>query len=388
MTTSIFSTVGRIVFGNDAFDTLADEVKQLGGQRTFVVTDPGIRAAGIVDRAAEILAAAGIRHQVFDEVTADPDVAVAEESLRAAGDFAPDIVVGLGGGSALDIAKVTAALMINGGPVESYFGIAKIPRAGIPLVLVPTTAGTGSEVTSISVLSDARMNVKKGIVSPYLFARTALLDPLLTLGLPPRVTAYTGLDALVHAIESYTGRQATYLTEPLALEAIRLIARHLRKVYADGSDIEARSGMLRASLLAGMAFSNTQTAAAHACALSLGAKFHLPHGVATALMLPAVMRYNRIAAPHKFARIARSFGVPLKRLDPMLQTRRAIDAVTELMADVDFRLGIDHYGVSLDHVSELTDDAMQAVRLWNNNPRSANREQVSAIFMDSFSGGN
>jgi alcohol dehydrogenase class IV len=325
---------------------------------------------------------------VFNEVAADPEIAVAEASLLSAGEFAPDIVVGLGGGSALDIAKLTAALLTNEGAVESYFGIEQIPRPGIPLVLVPTTAGTGSEVTSISVLSDPRMKVKRGIVSTHLFAQTALLDPLLTIGLPPRVTAFTGLDALVHAIESYTGRQATYLTKPLALEAIRLIARHLRKAYADGSDLQARSGMLRASLLAGMAFSNTQTAAAHACALSLGAKFHLAHGVSTALMLPAVMRYNVIAAPQKFARIAGSFGVPLKKLDPMQQARRAIDAVAELMADVDFRLGIDHYGVSVDHVSELAGDAMQAARLWNNNPRSATREQVAAIFMDSFANAN
>jgi alcohol dehydrogenase class IV len=373
------------VFGRGALTSLGDEIRLLGGTKALVVTDPGIRAAGLLDRVVAQLETDGIAQRVFADVTPDPAIEIAEASVEAAKVFAPDVIVGFGGGSCLDIAKLTSVLLINGGPVERYFGIEQVPKPGIPLILIPTTAGTGSEVTSISVLADTRKRVKKGIVSAYLSAKTALLDPLLTLGLPPHVTVYTGLDALVHAIESYTGRQSTYLTEPLALEAVGLIARHLRKAYADGSNIDARSGMLQASLLAGMAFSNTQTAGAHACALSLGARFNLPHGVATALMLPAVMRFNSIAAPEKFARIARAFDMPLKGLTPMQRAGRAVEAVEALMCDVGFQRGIERHGVRRAHIPDLADSAMQAARLWNNNPRQAGREQVCAIFEAAFS---
>ena len=384
MTISTFNTVGRIVFGRGALASLGDEIKRLEGTRVLVVTDPGIQAAGLLDRVVERLEAAGTLYRVFSEVAPDPKIEVVDASLQAAKEFAPDLVVGFGGGSALDIAKVTAVMLTNEGPVETYFGIDRVPKPGIPLILVPTTAGTGSEVTSICVLSDAKNRVKKGIVSAHLFAKTALLDPFLTVGLPPRITVFTGLDALVHAIESYTGKQSTYLTEPLALEAVRLIARHLRAAYADGTDIDARSGMLQASLLAGMAFSNTQTAGAHACALSLGAKFDLPHGVATSLMLPAIMRFNSIATPEKFARIARAFDMPLKRLSPMQKAARAVEAVEDLMRDVGFQLGLEHYGVTREHIPDLAAGAMPAARLWNNNPRTATEEQVRTIFEDSL----
>jgi alcohol dehydrogenase class IV len=217
-----------------------------------------------------------------------------------------------------------------------------------------------------------------------MFARAVLLDPELTLGLPPHITAATGLDALIHAIESYTGRQATFITEPLAMEAIRCIAAHLRTAYARGTDLEARSGMLKASLLAGMAFANTQTAGAHACALSLGGKFHVPHGIATSLMLPAIMRFNSIAACKKYADIAEAFGENIEGLAPMDKSRKAIDGVVRLIGDVGFKLGLENYGVSREDIGDLAKGAMGAARLWNNNPRSVTEAQVRGIFADSF----
>jgi len=379
-----FNTVGRIVFGNGALASLGDEIKRLGGSRAFIVTDPGIRAAGLLDNMAAALDGTGIDYQWFTEVEPDPGIGIVDACAADARDFAPDVIIGFGGGSALDISKVVAILLTNTDPVDAYFGMELVQRPGIPLILVPTTAGTGSEVTSICVLTDTENNVKKGIVSEHLFAKTALLDPQLTRGLPPHITAYTGLDALIHAIESYTGKQSTYLTRPLALEAIRLVARHLRTAYADGTNLEAREGMLQASLLAGLAFSNTQTAAAHACALSLGARFHLPHGVATSLMLPAAMRFNAIAVPEQMSHIAEAFGMPLKGLSPMEKAARAIDAVINLIQDIGFNLGIKNYGVTREDIPGLAAGAMVAVRLWNNNPRNANEKDVQKIFEDSF----
>ena len=217
-----------------------------------------------------------------------------------------------------------------------------------------------------------------------MFARAAFVDPMLTLGLPSHITASTGLDALIHAIESYTGRKATIFTEPLAMTAIKLIAKHLRPAYADGSNITSRAGMLQGSLLAGQAFANTQTAGAHACALSLGGKFHVPHGVATSLMLPAIMRFNMIAAPEKFANIAEAFGASVDGLAPMDKARKAIDAVVRLIGDVGFKLGLENYGVKKGDVDDLAKGAMASVRLWDNNPRSATEAQVRDIFIDSF----
>ena len=284
----------------------------------------------------------------------------------------------------MDISKAAAVMHNNDGPINQYAGVNLVPRPGLPTILIPTTAGTGSEVTSIAVLSDTVNQVKVGVVSDHMFARLVLLDPELTLGLPPHITASTGLDALIHAIESYTGSQATFLTEPLAMEAIRLIGKNLRLAYADGANLEARTGMLQASLLAGMAFANTQTAGAHACALSLGGKYHLPHGVATSLMLPAVMRFNAIATPVKFANIAEAFGETLDGLSPMEKTDKAINAVERLIKDVGFKLGLENYGVKREDISMLAKGAIGAARLWKNNPRRATEEQIQQIFEDSF----
>jgi alcohol dehydrogenase class IV len=284
----------------------------------------------------------------------------------------------------MDISKAAAVMHNNEGPINQYAGVNLVPNPGLPTILIPTTAGTGSEVTSIAVLSDTANQVKVGVVSDHMFARLVLLDPELTLGLPSNITASTGLDALIHAIESYTGRQATFLTEPLAMEAIRLIGKNLRLAYVDGANVEARTGMLQASLLAGMAFANTQTAGAHACALSLGGKFHLPHGIATSLMLPAIMRFNSIAAPAKFANIAEAFGECLEGLSPMEKAEKAIVAIVRLIEDVGFELGLENYGVKQEDIPALAKGAIGAARLWNNNPRNATEKQIQQIFKDSF----
>jgi alcohol dehydrogenase class IV len=383
-TASIFQMVPKIIFGCGAVTQLGEAAKVLGASRVAVVTDPGIVQAKIHEPVLAALEEAGLNPGMFAEVEPDPKIEIVDDCLSFVQSHRADLVVGLGGGSSLDISKAAAIMSTNEGPIKKYAGVNLVPKPGLPTLLMPTTAGTGSEVTSISVLSDTMNKVKVGVVSDYMFARTVLLDPELTLGLPAHITASTGLDALIHAIESYTGCQTTFITEPLAMEAIRLIAKHLQVAYADGSNLEARSGMLKASLLAGMAFANTQTAGAHACALSLGGKFHIPHGIATSLMLPAVMRFNSIAALEKFADIAEAFGEKIEGLAPMDKARKAIDGVVRLIGDVGFQLGLENYGVGREDVDDLAKGAMVAVRLWNNNPRSATEEQVRCIFADSF----
>lgn len=382
--TSVFQTVPRIIFGCGAVEKLAEGAKALGASKVAVITDPGLVQAEVHVPVMEVLESAGLSPALFQDVEPDPKIEIVNNCLALIKSHQADFIIGLGGGSAMDISKAAAVMHNNEGPINRYAGVNLVPRQGLPTILIPTTAGTGSEVTSIAVLSDTANQVKVGVVSDHMFARLVLLDPELTLGLPPHITASTGLDALIHAIESYTGSQATFLTEPLAMEAIRLIGKNLRLAYADGSNVEARTGMLQASLLAGMAFANTQTAGAHACALSLGGKYHLPHGVATSLMLPAVMRFNAIAAPAKFANIAEAFGETLDGLSPMEKTDKAINAVERLIKDIGFKLGLENYGVKHEDIPLLSKRAIGAARLWKNNPRRATEEQIQQIFKDSF----
>jgi alcohol dehydrogenase len=380
----IFNTVRRIVSGFGSLENLGDEIKRLRGSKVFVVTDPGIKSAGLVDLLVGVLDRAKINYRFFTEVEPDPKIEVVFASLAAAKNFGPDLIIGLGGGSSLDISKVTAVMMTNAGPIEKYFGMELVPEPGIPLILVPTTAGTGSEMTSICVLSDTANKVKKGIVSEHMFARTALLDPQLTLGLPPHITAMTGMDALVHAIESYTGIRATLLTDTLNLQAICLIATNLRKAYAQGENREARENMLSASCLAGMAFSNTQNGLDHALALAIGGKFHLPHGLLTAFILPWVMEYNLLANPEKFIQIARAFGESVDGLPETSGARLSVQAIKSLLDDLGISYKMSNYGVPREEIPALAKATIGAARLIGNNPRKVLEKDVIKLLEENY----
>ena len=374
-----FETVRRVVFGYGSIENLADEVKRVKGTKVLVVTDPGIKAAGLVDIVTGVLTRANVPHKVFAEVEPDPRVEVALASFEAAKAYGPDVIVGLGGGSSLDISKVTSVLLTNEGPIEKYFGMEQVPRPGLPLILIPTTAGTGSEMTSICVLSDTKNNVKKGIVSEHMFARVALLDPQMTVGMPPKVTAMTGMDALVHAIESYVGVRASVFTDTLNLQAIRLVAANLRLAYANGDNRTARENMLHASCIAGMAFSNTQNGLDHALALAIGGRHHLPHGLLTAFILPWAMEFNLIAAPGKFIEIARAFGEKTTHLPETQAARLAVKAVKALLDDVGISYKLSSYGVPREEFAALAKATVGAVRLISNNPRKVSEADVIGI---------
>jgi alcohol dehydrogenase len=374
-----FETVQRVVFGTGAVESLPDEIKRVNGSRILVVTDPGIQSAGVLDQVTGALERAKIAFGTYAGVEADPRVEVALASADAAKAFGPDAIVGLGGGSSLDISKVTSVMLANEGPIEKYFGMELVPKPGVPVILIPTTAGTGSEMTSICVLSDTQNQVKKGIVSKHMFARTALLDPKLTLALPARVTAMTGMDALVHAVESYVGVRASVFTDTLNLQAIRLVAANLRLAYANGANLAARENMLHASCLAGMAFSNTQNGLDHALALAIGGKFHLPHGLLTAFILPWVMEYNLIAAPGKYIRIAEAFGERTQHLPETQAARLSVNAVKSLLDDLGISYKLSSYGVPREEFPALAKATVGVVRLISNNPRAVTEQDVIGI---------
>jgi alcohol dehydrogenase class IV len=381
---TLFRTTKRIIFGFGCIEKIGAEARVLKGTKVLIVTDPGIVRCGLLDPIERSLQSSGLPFAVFSEVEPDPRIEVVEKSLAFAKKQGADLVIGYGGGSSLDIAKVTSVLIANPGKMDSYFGTDLVPSPGIPLILVPTTAGTGSEATPIAILSDTKEKLKKGIVSPYLFPEVAILDPKLTIGLPPAVTAYTGMDALTHAIEAYYSVNANDLTDLFACRAMELISRNLRTAFANGENAAARSKMLEGSLLAGIAFANAGVGAVHAFAYPLGGEFHIPHGVANTLMLPYAMRYNILGNPYKFSQMARCFGENIKGLSELEGAEKAVRFVERLSEDIRVPMRLRDAGIPESAIPGLAESAMKVTRLLVNNPRRITLEDAIAIYQSAY----
>jgi alcohol dehydrogenase len=326
------------------------------------------------------LSQAGFSVSRFDEVEPDPRYEIAVQAADRTKLFGADCMVGIGGGSSLDIAKVASILATNSDPVAAYFGIDLVPKPGLPMILIPTTAGTGSEVTPIAILSDYDEKLKKGIVSPHLIPATAILDPALTLGLPPSVTAATGMDALIHAVEAYTSKNANSFTDMLALQAMSMIFANIRKVFANGRDIDARAVMLEGSFLAGLAFANAGVTAVHAFAYPIGAEFHIPHGVANSMMLAAVMEFNMSGNLPKFARMARAFGDEREGISDEQAAFSAVGALRILADDLNIPRRLSDFGVTEEDVPFLARGVMKVTRLLANNPRELTLQDAEEIY--------
>jgi alcohol dehydrogenase len=378
----LFQTTPRILMGRGALAQTADEVTRLNGRKVLIVTDKGLVAAGLASRLESVLSGAGIAWARFDAVEPDPRFEIAVQATEMAKREKADCVIGLGGGSPLDIAKVCAILATNNKPINELFGIDMVPEAGLKTILIPTTAGTGSEVTPIAILSDEHEKLKKGIVSPRLFPAVAILDPELTLGVPPEVTAATGLDALIHAVEAFTSKNANSISDVLARQAMKLIFGNIRKAYANGEDLEARANMLEGSLLAGMAFANAGVTAVHAFAYPIGAEFHIPHGVANSIMLPPVMEFNMMGNLEKFAEMAEIFGEPVDGLNQRDRARRMVKAIRELADDLRIPKHLRVFGVGEHHIPGLAQGVKKVTRLLANNPRRITQADAEDIYRE------
>lgn len=306
----------RIEFGPGVAGRLGEEAAALG-RRPLVVTDPGVAGAGLIEPLVDRLGDAGLDTCVFSGVEANPRAATVDAVASAGKEHGADLVVAIGGGSALDSGKGAAAVISHGGTIYDYEGLDMVPGPTIPVIALPTTSGTGSEVTAWSIVTDPVRSYKMAIGGAYLSPLLALVDPELTLTLPPVPTAMTGIDALTHAIESFTARCSNPVSDGLALYAVELITTNVEYAVEHGDDIEARSALLLGSLIAGIAFANADTAAVHAMAEALGGVFNVPHGVANAVCLPHVMRLNIEAVPEKTARLGRAMGLsPQNLTDP------------------------------------------------------------------------
>ncbi|ATR21637.1 NAD-dependent 4-hydroxybutyrate dehydrogenase [Roseomonas mucosa] len=376
-----FLSVPRIVVETGGLDRLGTLMAGLGAKRVAIVCDRGIVEGGLAARARSALTAAGLTARVLDGVQADPPVATVRATLAAARDFAADGVVGLGGGSSLDTAKLVALLLRSGQAVEELYGQDKAQGPRLPLIQVPTTAGTGSEVTWASVVTSER-NEKQAIYAPQLLPDIALLDAGLTLGMPPRVTAATGLDAMVHAVEAYTSRtRKNPVSDALAVKALALLGGNLRRVVADGTDLPAREAMLEGAMLAGMAFVNASVAAVHALSYPLGARFHVPHGHSNALVMGPVFRFNLPAAAEAYAELAPCL-LPGRRFASAQEAAEAfVAALEELAGSVGLETRMSQLGVTEADLPGMAEEVVGGLqRLLANNPRDMVREDVVAMY--------
>ncbi|TBL75669.1 iron-containing alcohol dehydrogenase [Paenibacillus thalictri] len=394
-----FFSTERIIFGNGSIQRLDAALKSLKAKHVLLITDPGIVKSGILSRVEQLLKSWEYELIVYDGAIPEPPIEKAVECFEfAKSQMNIDAIIGLGGGSSIDLAKIVALLLEHGGHPRQYFGENAIPHAIAPLIAIPTTAGTGSEVTSVAVVTDTQHNIKVGISNNFLRPKIALLDPELTVELPPYVTACSGIDALAHAVEAYMATDFKYIraegeilfqgsnpiSDTLALQAIQLICRNLVVAVQQGANIEARSNMLQGSLLAGMAFSNAGTAAAHALAYPLGGLTKSPHGELTGLLLPYVMSFNAEAQPKKMRSIAHALALPCDHLTNKEVAALVVRKVMELLESIGLPTKLSSIGLKRETIPEVADSALKIDRLIRNNPRTPNRDGMISLLEAAF----
>ncbi|MFP3925856.1 iron-containing alcohol dehydrogenase [Pseudomonas sp. W5-36] len=382
MSVSAFKIANKLITGPAAIEQLSAELTRLNVQNPLIVTDAILVKSGTVDLALAQLG--GRRYGLFDRVKPEPEISIVEDCTRAYREGGHDGLIGVGGGSAIDIAKGVAAFASHEGPLAELFGVDLVKRKGPPLIAIPTTAGTGSEVTNVAIFSDKQAQLKKGIVSDYLLPDVALVSPLMTLTCPRSVTAASGVDALVHAIEAYLSVNASPITDAIALGAIKLIVKALPKAYANPSSLQAREDMATASLMAGMAFGNAGVGAVHALAYPLGGRFNIAHGVSNALLLPYVMEWNKLACVERMRDIADAMGIRVAHLSDRDAADLAVKAMVDLCAAVEIPSGLRSFNVPEDAIPAMAEEASRIERLMRNNPRKLTAADIEKIYRAAY----
>jgi alcohol dehydrogenase class IV len=376
-----FYSTHSILVERGGSSQLAKIIGERGGSSVLIVTDPGVIAAGLLDAAIAKFKSLKIKFEIFSDVQADPPVPVIEQAILAAQRYRSDYIVGFGGGSSMDVAKLVALLALGNERLEDIYGIDKVSGPRLPLILVPTTAGTGSEVTKSSVVTVSESE-KKGVLSPFLLPDIALLDAELTLGLPPQVTAATGVDAMVHAIEAYTTKHLKNpVSDCLAKEALRLLSGNLHEAVFSGSNIVARENMLLGACLAGMAFTNAPVAGVHALAYPIGARFHVPHGLSNSLVLAPVMRFNLEVAHSMYSELG-EIVTPNASGSSIERASQLVEYLADLPGVLGLPQRLSQVGIVESDLNQLADDAMLQTRLLMNSPKEITRQNAFEIYSE------
>ncbi|MFZ5945451.1 MAG: iron-containing alcohol dehydrogenase [Bacillota bacterium] len=381
----IFRMNTKVIYGNNFVNRISQCVQELNGKKILIVTDPGIEKAGILQKLTLPLEQSGYTYVIYSNVIPNPDIPTIEKGAVLARENEVDLIIAIGGGSAIDAAKGINILYTNGGNLKDYAGMEKVPKKALPLIAIPTTCGTGSEVTWATVITDPVEKFKFAVLSPQNIPNIAIIDPLLMSSLPPRLIASTGMDALTHAIEAYVSVKAQPMSDAFGLHAIELISENLRKAVLHHDNLENISKMAIASTMAGAAFSNGLLGLVHAMAHPLGGVFNIPHGIANAVLLPYVMKFNMTAAPERFAKIAQLMGENIQGLNTLECAKKSLDAVLKLSADIGIPNNLKDIGVDLSLLDKLAADTMKSGNVFS-NPRRNNIDDVKNIFIEAYDG--
>ncbi|MCY9693206.1 iron-containing alcohol dehydrogenase [Paenibacillus alginolyticus] len=375
----------RVECGNGISEKTGEMIKGLGASRVLIVTDKGVRAANLLDGIVKSLLAVELDYEIYDEVEPNPSAETIRNGTQYLKHHQSDAVLAVGGGSSIDTAKGIAVMANNPGDILEYEGVGKIKVLPLPIIAIPTTAGTGSEVTNSTVITNKQTSFKLAVISPYLFPTLAILDPALTLQLPQGITAATGMDALTHAIESYTSKAASPVSQAFAIQAVKMIGENLTKSYFVGTNIENREKMLVASMMAGVAFAQSRLGNVHAISHTFGGVFNIPHGIANAALLPFVMKFNLPACPDQFKDIAVALGKDVTGLSTIQAAEKAIDAVIEMNRAMQIPLNIKDLGVSLELLPKLIEDSMRSGNVLV-NPRLTKPADIQLIIEKAYYG--
>ncbi|MBE4907821.1 iron-containing alcohol dehydrogenase [Bacillus luteolus] len=382
MKVSTFKIANKLITGEGSIQVLHQETTRLGMKNPLIVTDEILRDLGVVEKITQLLT--GISFGIYTGVKPEPEISIVEECRELYNKGFHDGLIALGGGSAIDIAKSVSAAAQFEGTIHELIGTDLVPKKGSPIIAIPTTAGTGSEVTNIAILSDKEAQLKKGIVSDFLLPDVAIVAPEMTVTMPKSVTAASGIDALVHAIEAYISVNASPITDSLAIGAIKLIAKNLPKAYANPEHIEARENMATASLMAGMAFGNAGVGAVHALAYPLGGRYHIAHGISNALLLPYVMEWNKISCVEKFRDIAEALGAKTDTLTDEEAADKAVELMRRLCTTVNIPKGMRLFNVPEEEIPAMAEDASKITRLLKNNPRKLDKREIEEIYRSAY----
>lgn len=376
----------QIHFGIGTIHQLPQVIADHGGSKPLLVIDPGLVNAGLDKNITAPLDKDDVSYTVYTEVDPEPGLRLADKGTEIARENGCDSVVGVGGGSAMDVAKAIAILLTNGGKAVDYLGLGKIKKPGVPKIMVPTSAGTGAEATFTAVFINEETGSKGGMNGDPLYPDAAILDPELTVSLPPHITSTTGIDALTHALEAYTSIQAHPVSEMYSLEAIDLICTNIRSAYADGRNLEARANMLLGSLMGGKALAMAGVGLVHAMAYPLGGMFGIPHGLANAVLLPYVTEYNLIGNLQKHANLAQFFGFDITGMPLREAASLTVDGLFQLNFDLEIPTTLADLNIPEDKIPEMADIALTVARPVENNPRQPTREDVIGIYQYAMKG--
>ena len=372
----------RVIIGSGSSAQVGEECRKLGVKKGLIVTDQFIVKLGILEGIKKALEQNKVQFAIYDGVATEPTTDYVEEGLRIYKENKCDFVLAVGGGSPIDTAKAISIMVTNPGSLQSYIGLGKVPKKGVPVVAIPTTAGTGSEVTVFTIITNTRTDVKMLIGSPFAMPEVAIVDPLLTISCPRGLTAAVGIDALTHAIEAYVSLKAQPMSDIFCLSAIELISGNLRQAWANGSNVEAREKTMLGALQAGIAFSNSSVALVHGMSRPIGAYFHVPHGVSNATLLGVIMEFSLIGNPTRYADIAEAMGEDINGLSDLAAAESGAKAVKRLIRDIKIpsllELGVDR--AKLDKLAPKMAEAAIASGSPGNNPRQATKEEVIELY--------